>query len=140
MHCTSNAKFLKGKFDYDFINPPKNKPDYKQYREALIAQVNDFIKECEKNSDMSVEKLKKTTYSQQDVLEWQNALMKETLEEWMFESREMMFKYKDSVDRLNYLEKEGGMSLGAILKKRFELWWQTFKKRIRNVVKKICKK
>lgn len=140
LHCTSNAKFLKGKFDYDFINPPENKPDYKQYREALITRVNDFIKVCEKNSDKSVEELKKTTYTQQEVLEWQNTLMKETLEEWMFESREMMFKYKECLDRLKYLEKEEGMSLGAIIKKRFKLWLQAFKKRIRNVVKKMCKK
>lgn len=140
LHCTTNGKFLKGKFEYDFVNPPENKPNYKEYREALIRQVSDFVAECEANSEKTVEELKKTSYDKQEVLKWQNALMKETLEEWMFESREMMLKYNDCVGRLNYLENEEGMTLGGIIKKRFQLWVKNKKLQIRSFIKKIWKK
>lgn len=136
LHCASNKEFLKGKYDYDFINPPKNKEHYKAYREALIKRMDDFVKESENYTGKTVEELKKTSYSKQDVLEWQNLLMKETLEEWMFESREMCMKYNDCTDRLKYLEKEGGMSFGSVIKKRFEFWVHGIKMRIRSFVKK----
>lgn len=139
LHCTSNAKFLKGKFDYDFANPPKNKTNYKQYRDALIKQVNEFVEDCEKNNERTADELKKTTYSKQEILEWQNALMKETLDEWWLENREILMKYKDCEAKLKAYEGEADNRLTEIIKKRLSFKIHDIRAKFRSAIKKILK-
>lgn len=43
LHNCSLGQFLKGDYDFDINNPPPNKPDYLEYRNALIARVEAFV-------------------------------------------------------------------------------------------------
>lgn len=92
LNYVSNKDFKKGKFEYDFVNPPENPNIYKPYREKLIKQVNDFVESTKEYDGLD---WRKTTYSPQEVLIWQNKLMKETLEQWLHDSRGMMIKYNN---------------------------------------------
>lgn len=140
LHCVDNKDFLAGKFDYDFVNPPPNKPNYKKYREDLIAQVNRFIDECEANSDKTVEELTKTTYTDQEVLEWRHELMKETLEDWLHASRDMMKKYNSALQELKEYQKEDKMKLYQIIidrtLRKCKNIARAVKRRIRGLLKK----
>jgi hypothetical protein len=101
LHYVSNEDFKAGNFEYDFTNPPANKDTYKPYRESLINRVNEFIEETKDYEGIG---WRKTTYTQQDVLVWQNKLMKETLENWLHDSRGMMIKYNKSKAKIKELE------------------------------------
>lgn len=65
--CWTAAKdFLKGNYDYDFLNPSENKLDYREVREKLIEVCTDFVKRMEKVSS-SIEELNKFTYMDAEI-------------------------------------------------------------------------
>jgi len=43
LHNCSVGQFMAGNFDFDINDPPPNKPDYLQYRNALIERVEAFV-------------------------------------------------------------------------------------------------
>jgi hypothetical protein len=43
VHNCSVSQFMAGDYDFDINNPPPNKPDYLQYRKALIERVDAFV-------------------------------------------------------------------------------------------------
>lgn len=81
VHCVSEKDFLKNNYNYDFSAPPKNDKTYLSYREKLIATIEEFVSNAE-SSDVTVS----LPYSQTDVLEWQNKLMKTSLDRWQKET------------------------------------------------------
>lgn len=107
LHMVSPDEFLRGEYDYDFMNPKPNLPTYKKTREALIKELNSFVKET-KNITKPIDKIKKTTYTEAEKKEWQYNLMKNTLNKWMPQSIKLC-------EAINELKKEN-----AKLKKKIK--------------------
>ena len=80
LYHSTNDEFVNGAV-YDFLNPPANKEDFREFRDRLIETVTAFISECGELSGTAAE-LKKTSYSAQDVVNWRHDVMKSALELW----------------------------------------------------------
>jgi len=89
--CVSEQDFCNRAFDYDFANPPANKEDYLPLRQSLIERAGCFVTET-KDLDEPVEAIKKTTFSEAQARQWQYGLMRDTLDAWLYASREMHAK------------------------------------------------
>lgn len=86
LNCTTDKKFLNGEYVYDITNPPKNKDTYKEMRKSIIQDVNEFI-EYTKKEDIKKEEYIKIKYTDNEKKQWQNELMKYTLNKWLFDNR-----------------------------------------------------
>ena len=82
-HCTTKD-FLAGKFDSWMQNPPPNPETYLPVRRQLEETVSAFIAQCKQETRKASE-LCKTTYSDQELLQWQNETMKLTLHNYFIE-------------------------------------------------------
>ncbi|MDO4976280.1 MAG: polysaccharide pyruvyl transferase family protein [Eubacteriales bacterium] len=130
LHYVSNEDFFEHNFEYDFVNPPKNKEDYKKTRQALIDSVNAFVKESS-SSDKTAEELYRLDYTDQEIKDWQYDLMKWTLEEWLHSNRGMMKRYNDSKSKVESLKKD----VANYKKQLADNRWT-----VRNFAKKVVKK
>lgn len=79
-HCTYK-EFVKGKFDYDFLNPPPNSREYLPAREAMIKAIEEFAARYE-NEDGTPEEYKKTTYSELELYKWKAKTMRDCMNRW----------------------------------------------------------
>lgn len=93
LHCVDNKEFLAENFNFDFRNPPCNKPEMQEIRKKLIAEVGQFVNEY-RDCSLSVDEVRKTTYSAEEKILWQNEMMKKTLDKWLKESRKMLAEKK----------------------------------------------
>ena len=82
-HCTTKD-FLAGKYDGWMQNPPPNPDTYLPVRRQLEETVSAFIAQCKQETRKASE-LCKTTYSDQELLQWQNETMKLTLHNYFIE-------------------------------------------------------
>lgn len=103
--CTaSTEQFLKGKCDYDFLNPKENLQKHLETREILIQDIKKFIDD---NKDVkTVDDFIKTQYTDIEKMEWQNQLMKETLDKWLYGNRDLLGKLKELLKVNEYLMKQ----------------------------------
>lgn len=95
LHWTTVKDFLKGNYDFNFLNPPENKPDYKEVREKLIESCTDFVNRMEKITG-STEELNRFTYTDAEIHEWQYKLMDLTLHKWLYMMRERDAERKET--------------------------------------------
>lgn len=86
LHRTTVKKFMKDDYDYDFMNPPANKEDFRPVREKLIAEIEAFVAEMEKET-RTADELDKTAYTEEEMLRWRNDLMQESMDQWLLEYR-----------------------------------------------------
>ncbi len=120
VHCISEKKFKKGRFEYDFTNPPQNKTTYLETRETLIKEITEFLEDV-KIKDVSVEQCKRTSYTKEEAKAWQNELMRDTLEKWFFENRKLVKRQEELEKQLEECHKIiKQMDNGAELLKDFE--------------------
>jgi hypothetical protein len=82
LHMVSPNDFLKGKYDYDILNPKPNKTDYLEVREKLTKQMKEFVEQVGKDK-RPLDEIVKTTYTDEDVYRWQYDLMKFALNKWL---------------------------------------------------------
>ena len=81
LHWVRPGDFLEGKCDYDFANPPENKPDYKPVREGLIKRCKDFV-ESVADDDRTAEEASKYKADEKTVLTWRVEAEKNAFEIW----------------------------------------------------------
>jgi len=74
LNCVSESDFLGHKFDYDFCNPPANSNNHLAMRETLIKQVETFVEQT-KDLECLASEIKKTIYTELEVMKWRNELM-----------------------------------------------------------------
>ena len=98
VYCISEQDFLDHVFDYDFSNPPANKPDYLPMRQSLIERAEQFVSET-RNLNEPIQAIKKTAFSEAQARQWQYALMRGTLDAWLYASREMNAKNRKQIAR-----------------------------------------
>ena len=125
----SNEEFING--GYDILNPIKNNGKHLPVRNKLIKSVNKFIDETKNiNSDLDV--LVKTKYTEEDKILWQNKIMKNALENWFEDSRNMLREYNKTVDYCRKLESE-------ISNLKTSTSWKITKpiRTIKNILKRI---
>lgn len=88
LHMVSPEDFLKGKYDYDFLNPKPNKTDYLETREKLTQQMKEFVEQSGKDT-RPLDQIVRTTYTDEQVIRWQYDLMKFALNKWLPSSIKM---------------------------------------------------
>ncbi len=93
LHRTTVTKFMADEYEYDFMNPPANKTDYKSYRENIIAASKAFVAEMEKEAG-TVDELSKITYSEEELIHWRHDTMKAAMDDWLFKYREIQVEHK----------------------------------------------
>lgn len=97
LHCVDNEVFLNGEFDFDFNHPPENKSEFIAVKEKLIRDVADFVAQYEK-CELSLEDVRKTSYTLDEKIRWQNEMMKTALDKWLIESRKLLAE-RDSLKK-----------------------------------------
>lgn len=109
VRLVDHKDFMSGNFEYDFMNPPANKKTYIPVREGLLKEIKDFVKEYE-NRDMPLEQVRKTSYTAEEKMKWQNEMMKTVLDKWLIENRKMLKKksVKEKPVDQNLLTEEPG--------------------------------
>ena len=118
LHMVSPEDFLKGKYDYDFLNPKPNKTEHIEIRDKLTKQMTEFVKAAGEDK-RPLDQIVKTTYSDQDVLVWQHGLMKAALNKWLPASIKMskqLIKLKE--ERKTLLSQVGKREETLYLKSR----------------------
>ena len=93
LHRTTVTKFMGDEYEYDFLNPPANKEDYKVYREGIIKAASEFVSEMEQEQ-RTVEELCKITYSEEELHNWRYDTMEAVLDNWLEEYRELQIEFK----------------------------------------------
>ena len=107
-HCTNKA-FLEGQFDDWMRNPPPNSDAYLPVRRQLEETVSAFIEQCKAETRKASE-LCKTTFTDDELMRWQNETMKLTLHNYFIEehidlreliaARRELQKANDTIDDL----------------------------------------
>ncbi len=83
---TTVTKFMNDEYEYDFLNPPKNKGMHIKYRERIIENCENFIRSVE-NETRTTDELRKTTYTDEEVLRWRHDTMKTAMDLWLVKGR-----------------------------------------------------
>ncbi len=123
LHRAKTSDFLRDEYDYDFMNPPANKEDFRPVREKLIAEVEAFVAEMEKET-RSTEELTKVTYTPEELIHWRHDIMQQAMDEWLLVYRKAQKDYKH---KLNV----------AYTKLRNQRFIPKWKRRIKKVLKMI---
>lgn len=152
LYRTTVTRFMKDDYDYDFMNPPANKDDYKVYRESIIKAAEEFVAEMEKET-RTVDELNKTTYTDQEVINWRHDVMKKAMDNWLIEYREAQKenksinkkllkvderekKLKGEIETLKK-EKEALQKEKAALKKQLdERFYVKVKRKVKHMLKR----
>ncbi|MCC8044357.1 MAG: polysaccharide pyruvyl transferase family protein [Clostridiales bacterium] len=92
LHHIRTSDFMAGNYEYDFLNPPANKDNYKECREKLIQTIQTFVEQT-KDINPTVEELDRRTYSPQELLLWRHDTMKVSMDQWLVKYREIQKKY-----------------------------------------------
>lgn len=107
MHFCKTSSFLKGEYEYDFVNPPANPGKHIETRENLIKSVKEFVDRVEAAGDHA-EKLIKYKHNDRKFIYWQIGLLKETMDKWIVhldKNLEEIFmyrnKYRDMLEQYN---------------------------------------
>ena len=103
----SEKDVLAGNIDFDYNNPPANRKDYLPTREALIENISGFINEMEKlPENVTLADVKKTRFTDEEARKWQYDLMRETLDKWLYATRDIMKGYTTAKKSNKKLEKQ----------------------------------
>ncbi len=105
VRTASIKEFLDGDFEFDFKNPPANREDFRETRDKMVESLNQFVADCDKLTG-TTEEIKKTTYTDQEVLLWQNQVMRDTLDKWLDDSRKMLKEKTNLKNKVGKLRKE----------------------------------
>ncbi len=105
LHRITVKDFMDDKCDYDFLNPPANKEDFRQYSDKLSETVQEFVASV-KDDNRSVEEICKTTFTDQDVKNWRHDVMKKALETWLFDDHKKHEKDVEQRKEINRLKKQ----------------------------------
>jgi ribosomal protein S3AE len=93
MHMVTPEEFLRDEFDYDFLNPKPNPTIYLETREKLIKDITSFVDDV-KNIEKSPDELRRTTYTDAEVIAWRHDLMKDALNSWLPQSMKLVEENK----------------------------------------------
>ncbi len=85
--------------DYDFRNPPANKPDYLKYREDIIRRCEEFV-DSVKGLDGDYTSYVKTDYTDTAIALWRHDLMKKALDDIFIAYRDEQVKTKQLTARV----------------------------------------
>ena len=94
LHWVRPKDFLAGKCDYDFANPPENKPDYKPYREDIIRRCKEFVAAVA-DDERPVEEASKYKATEEEVLKWRIGATANAIEIWKETLSKEARKYSD---------------------------------------------
>lgn len=105
LHHASLDAFAAGDFDYDFLNPPQNKEDYLPYRESLTQAASAFAAQAQAET-RTVEELRRTACTEEELLRWRHDVMKQSLDLWLEDDHEKMQTLAYAKDCLRRSDRE----------------------------------
>jgi len=125
LHHTTVEEFVNEKYNYSLINPTPNLNKHIETRDKLIKDINSFVQQM-KNDVEPLEKHVKTTYTDDDVMKWQNEVMRQSLDNWLIEYRREM---KEITKQIVDMEKEKKSDKKALKdnEEKIELYKETIK-------------
>ncbi len=107
LHRAALDDFMNDDYEYDFLDPPENKGDYKQYSESLAKTASEFVASV-KDDDRSTDELCKTSFTDEELKLWRHDVMKNALEIWLNDDHlkhEKEVKKNKEITRLKKQEK-----------------------------------
>ena len=128
LYRTTVTRFMADDYEYDFMNPPANKTDYKKYRQEIIEKVTDFVEQV-KSEQRSVDELNKTHYTKDEVIVWRHDKMKEAMNVWIDKYRSIQIDYKQAKKQNQ-----------ALQNKIQQMENESFVKSVKRQVKKVLKR
>ena len=78
VHYSTRGDLISGKTAFSALAPPENPDAYKPYRDDIIRRIVDFIDQMEALQPLAA-KARTEQVSRQEILQWQNTLMEDTL-------------------------------------------------------------
>lgn len=99
------SDFKAGKCEYDILNPPANKGNHLEARERISNEIKAFV-EMYKDDERTVEEIKKTTYTEQDIINWRHDVMKKGMDNWFEFYRNLQVKKNKQHKNMIKLKKE----------------------------------
>lgn len=88
-----------GNIHYNYNQPPENSTAYLDTRNSLICSIKDFVKKMDA-IDGPLDEVRKTTYSETQLLEFRNNLRRQCCELWLPESVSMNREYDELGEKL----------------------------------------
>ncbi|WP_029322875.1 polysaccharide pyruvyl transferase family protein [Butyrivibrio sp. AE3004] len=115
MKSTTTDRVIAGDFVEWMRNPEPNPTEHLQYRESLTKAVKEFVENAQKETRKASE-LTRTTFTELEVMKWQNETMKKTLHNYFLEShvdlRELIWYHGSGViQKYIKLREKFGMKL-----------------------------
>ena len=108
MHTAFPDQVINGEFRDFMLNPPANPEDYKPVRAQLEKTISDFISQAKQETRKASE-LVRTQFTEQELMEWQNKTMKQTLHSYHIEChidlRQILQQKKQIKDLENQLQR-----------------------------------
>ncbi len=105
MHRAFPEQVVGGEFRDFLLNPPANPDTYKPVRAELEKTITAFLEQA-KGETRKASELTRTTFSEDDLMRWQNATMKKTLYNYHIESHVDLRELVAQRKKLTQLEKE----------------------------------
>lgn len=120
LHRATVDDFMEDNFEYDFLNPPENSGGYKEYADSLTKTVTEFVAAA-KDDNRSADELCKTTYTEQDVINWRHDVMKNALEIWLDDDHKKHEIDAQKSKDLRHLEKLADKRFARVLELKEKL-------------------
>lgn len=93
MYCTTPDRFFDGEYNEFLLNPEPNLQKHLETREQLIKDAKAFVEQTKKMSKADL-KQSKVSYSDEELLQWRNQTMKESMDFWLYETRKDYYTIK----------------------------------------------
>ena len=105
LHYATLDDFLNDNYDFDFLDPPENRSDYLPSRQALTMAAREFA-ELAASETRSADEIKKTTYTEDEVIRWRHDVMKQVLDLWFEDDHAKMQTLDVAKTDIRLLERE----------------------------------
>ncbi len=103
LHCCKPEDFISGDYKYDLMNPPANKTEHMETRNALIKSVQDFVASA-KDINATADELNRMPHSEKAIAKWRNKKMKETLVIWCKDTKKDLEQIHTLTEQYNTLK------------------------------------
>lgn len=123
-HKTTTQDYLDGKCDYSLLSPPPNPETYKETRDALKQRISQFLGAAAQDPRRASE-ISKAPYSAHELMAWQHETMRNSLDNWLKESRSDWAKLGKQAAQIAEQKAKIGKQQREIAKQKEELEKQT---------------
>ncbi len=103
LHTAKPEQVIAGEYRDFILNPPKNPDNFKETRDQIDKNVKEFIAKAQAET-LKASEIFQPPYTEQEKLEWQNKMMKESLDKYfriVNQNTSTINKLNKTIDKLN---------------------------------------